>query len=345
MSDLRIGIIGAGIVGLNTALEVRRVLPDADVTILAELFNDETTSDGAAGLVEISTSFRGPSLDITRQWVKDSHDFYNSLKSNPDAGIAPITGFYLAQENPDLVKNPYLNGILPVFRPANQDELKDLGAYRFATYMSTLVVTCRMYLPWALGRLRDAGVFIKKTKVNSLYDIEDDYDIVFNCTGLGARRLCEDIGVVPIRGQVVKVRAPFVQKFFMNNENGSYIIPSMQSGLVTLGGTQDFGHWSQSTSEYNTHSIFDRCRDMMPTLESATVEWHWVGLRPYRHQVRTELEKIGNLLVVHNYGHGGYGIATSPGTAKYVVNMLQNLLKSHPSKSIKEIISQVPLNN
>lgn len=66
MSDLRIGIIGAGIVGLNTALEVRRVLPDADVTILAELFNDETTSDGAAGLVEISTSFRGPSLDITR---------------------------------------------------------------------------------------------------------------------------------------------------------------------------------------------------------------------------------------------------------------------------------------
>lgn len=52
-----------------------------------------------------------------------------------------------------------------------------------------------------------------------------------------------------------------------------------------------------------------------------------------------------NLQVVHNYGHGGYGIATSPGTAKYVVNMLQNLLKSHPSKSIKEIISQVPLNN
>lgn len=95
------------------------------------------------------------------------------------------------------------------------------------------------------------------------------------------------------------MRAPFVQKFFMNNENGSYIIPSMQSGLVTLGGTQDFGHWSQSTSEYNTHSIFDRCRDMMPTLESATVEWHWVGLRPYRHQVRTELEKIGNLLVSH----------------------------------------------
>src|SRR4051794_19691958 len=46
------------------------------------------------------------------------------------------------------------------------------------------------------------------------------------------------------------------------------------------------------------------------------------GLRPYRRSgfvVRPE--KIGDTLVVHNYGHGGAGITLSWGTAKLAVDM------------------------
>src|SRR5215469_200381 len=46
------------------------------------------------------------------------------------------------------------------------------------------------------------------------------------------------------------------------------------------------------------------------------------GLRPYRRSgfvVRPE--KIGDTLVIHNYGHGGAGITLSWGTAKLAVDM------------------------
>lgn len=41
--------------------------------------------------------------------------------------------------------------------------------------------------------------------VSKLADFSaSDFEAVFNCTGLGAKQLCSDNQIVPIRGQVVK---------------------------------------------------------------------------------------------------------------------------------------------
>lgn len=45
---------------------------------------------------------------------------------------------------------------------------------------------------------------VQKT-VTKLQDLEHSFDIVMNCTGLGAKHLCSDDKMVPIRGQVIKV--------------------------------------------------------------------------------------------------------------------------------------------
>jgi len=45
---------------------------------------------------------------------------------------------------------------------------------------------------------------VEKT-VTKLQDLENNFDIVMNCTGLGAKHLCCDNKMVPIRGQVIKV--------------------------------------------------------------------------------------------------------------------------------------------
>src|SRR5258706_8156949 len=48
-----------------------------------------------------------------------------------------------------------------------------------------------------------------------------------------------------------------------------------------------------------------------------------VGLRPYRPEgFRVEAERIGEKLLVHNYGHGGAGITLSWGTASLAVDLL-----------------------
>lgn len=48
--------------------------------------------------------------------------------------------------------------------------------------------------------------------VKSLAQLAPEYNVVFNCTGLGAADLCSDMHVIPIRGQVIKVR---IRIFYM----------------------------------------------------------------------------------------------------------------------------------
>lgn len=47
---MRIAVVGAGIIGMTSAVAIKNDFPDADVTVLAELFSPETTGDGSAGL-------------------------------------------------------------------------------------------------------------------------------------------------------------------------------------------------------------------------------------------------------------------------------------------------------
>lgn len=54
-------------------------------------------------------------------------------------------------------------------------------------------------------RLQDNGTKLMKKKLNSLTELVSDWDLIMNCTGLGARSLCNDRRLVSIRGQVIKV--------------------------------------------------------------------------------------------------------------------------------------------
>lgn len=62
----KIAVVGAGVVGLNTALELQRRLPDFELTVIAEKFNGETLSDGAAGLFKPDTYVFGPDIQTSR---------------------------------------------------------------------------------------------------------------------------------------------------------------------------------------------------------------------------------------------------------------------------------------
>lgn len=47
-----------------------------------------------------------------------------------------------------------------------------------------------------------------------------------NCTGLGARELVHDSDVKPVRGQVMRVKAPWMYQVTLDDsDDGNYIIP------------------------------------------------------------------------------------------------------------------------
>lgn len=141
--------------------------------------------------------------------------------------------------------------------------------------------------------------------------------------------------MVPIRGQVVKVHAPWIKTAFYADYD-TYIIPGF-NGAVTLGGTRQYESYNMQVDKYDTLSIRERCQALVPSLSKAPLLRQAVGLRPYRSQVRVDIEPMhdsnGNRLnIVHHYGHGGYGVTTSPGTSAYAIQLLRQMLSQSRSK-------------
>lgn len=122
------------------------------------------------------------------------------------------------------------------------------------------------------------------------------------------------------------VNAPWVKTAFYADYD-TYILPGF-NGITTLGGTRQYESYNMQVDKYDSLSIRERCESLVPSLARANIVRHAVGLRPYRSSVRVECELMndhqGKLLrVIHNYGHGGYGVTTSPGTASYAVQLLK----------------------
>lgn len=183
-------------------------------------------------------------------------------------------------------------------------------------------------------RFTELGGSIISQHINNFSELSGKYDVVVNCSGFGAKQLCSDHKLVPIRGQIIKVKAPWLKTAFYADYD-TYIIPGF-NGIVTLGGTRQYDSYNLNLDKYDSLSIRERCEQLVPSLVNAPVVREAVGLRPHRDTVRVEMELMntghGVLKVIHNYGHGGYGVTTSPGTAMHVVKLMKDFHSFSGSK-------------
>lgn len=71
-----------------------------------------------------------------------------------------------------------------------------------------------------MNKFLELGGTVVEREVNTLNEItEDDYDVVINCTGLGSRYIVPDLKVIPIRGQVARVRILITNQFLQIYSN------------------------------------------------------------------------------------------------------------------------------
>lgn len=97
-----------------------------------------------------------------------------------------------------------------------------------------------------------------------------------------------------------------------------------------MGGCRHYNSYNLEVNRYDSLGIRERCDALLPGLKNAEVVTERVGLRPHRDPVRVEKKNYehggAKVKVVHNYGHGGYGVTTAPGTAKHAVRLVQESL-------------------
>ncbi|XP_003402118.1 D-aspartate oxidase [Bombus terrestris] len=335
---MKVAVIGGGIIGLTTALQLTRELRNSEITVFASDFNN-TVSHVAAGIFRVGSSYSGPTEEITRNWLRDSYAYYDDIQKSHEAsfaGVTAISGYLFANSSPETVKNQWMENLVPIYRRVTDEEFQLVeGNWKYGSFFSTLLTECKLHLPWARKKLEENGINLAVKEFNSLRELVPDWNLIMNCTGLGARSLCNDRHLVSMRGQVLKVKAPWIKTFFYG-ELDTYVIPGF-NGTVTLGGSRNFDSENMKLCPHESAAIRERCENLLPGLKKAEVIKEEVGLRPYRaNNVRVEVEHIVNgsskAIVVHNYGHGGYGVCTAPGTAKYAIKLAKEMHKSSIAK-------------
>ena len=307
-------VIGAGVVGLSAAVRLRE--RGWSVRVCAAAPPDRTTSAISAALWY---PYRVGPADRVPGWGERTYAAFALLAGDPATGVRMVPGIEVLAPGADPHVFPDFAPFVPDFRLATADELPP-GRVGWA--LTLPIADTSVYLRWLAARFVDLGGEVEMRRFDSLDEALREVPLVVNCAGLGARELADDPAMRPVRGQVVRVENPGLRRFWLDDHNPAgltYIIPRTTD--VILGGTDEEGAEDTTPDPAIADAILRRCIAAEPMLASAKVLEHRVGLRPWRPEVRLEVEDRATGRIIHDYGHGGAGVTLSWGCADAVADL------------------------
>lgn len=305
-------VVGAGVIGLTSAIRLQEA--GFPVRIVTRARPADTTSAVAAA---VWYPYEVRPKERVVPWSQTTREALTPLAEDPSTGVLTTT-FVELFDTP--VGAPWWKPAVPSFRRATAADLKP--GYADGYVIDVPLMEPARYLPYLERRFADGGgtIDVVPGGIDDLQALCTKTPLVVNCTGLGARALCDDDAVHPIRGQVVRVTNPGLTRG-LDADHGplalTYIIP--RSNDVILGGTAEQGVWDDTPTNETTAAILERACTLEPRLRDAEVLGVRAGLRPGRDVVRLEAEPVSGGLLIHNYGHGGAGYTLAWGCADEVV--------------------------
>ncbi|BEI79947.1 hypothetical protein CcaverHIS002_0104760 [Cutaneotrichosporon cavernicola] len=280
-------ILGAGVIGLTTA--VRLLESPSSAGRKVHIIADHHSTDGLDARYASSIagahhlSFADDADKRQRRWdMRTFRVLYEEWRKEGEAcGLMGLTQtemwvgsskhLQIYEEHPDFKVLEARDA------PCKVDHMVSF---------TSLTVTPSLYLTGLEARVRSLGGIIHRAHVGSLHDLAtlpflSLYSIlpaaVFVCVGLGASSLLgiADQSVYPTRGQVVRVRAPWIRSGYTRQvgslaggEGGqrTYVIPRC-TGDVILGGTREERDWDPYPRLETAKDILCRALDICPELE------------------------------------------------------------------------------
>lgn len=350
-------VIGAGVSGLTSALELKKANPDYDITIVAKHLPGDYDVNYVSPFAGANWfSFASTTDKVLQDFDKPSYRRFLDLAENdPRAGIwiktcySYFTDDYLKGINYDTDKAiPWFKDFVDDFAILGKHQLPE--DTKFGFLFKGVIISVPIYLNFLLSRAIENGIRIKRVKAieqvqdaRALHYSNTEADIVVNCSGLIANQLKgykDAKRTYPVRGQTLHVRNNAakqldVQSFGPGFENEMlYIMPRAEGGSIIGGCFLESFNDTNEDSQL-TQRLVERAKKYAPEMFDPNYKNNPseidiirvnVGLRPFRDGgVRIDRDN-DNPWLIHNYGAGGGGYQGSYGFSAKVVSLVEKTL-------------------
>ena len=265
----RFAVLGCGVNGLSTARLLQRRFQNGSgtVTIYAKDLPPDTTSNIAGGFWS-PTSVYDPSA-VTAKFSEQfrlacriSNRAFQNLVG-PEYGVRWIETLELIVNEANLTRELTGGNDLYPAQEIHRDPDHYFG-FKYARQYQTMLIEPPVYLN---ALLRDFYIAGGKLIVKEFHSLEElkrlPEQVIFNCTGLGARALFNDQQLEPVRGQLeILLPQPEIDYCYLAS---GYMFPR-RDGIV-LGGTWDHGDWSLKPNPEQTTEILETHAEIMKGLK------------------------------------------------------------------------------
>ena len=324
-----VAVVGAGVSGLTCAVVFAE--RGYRTTIFADETGHRTTSAAAAALWYPYDA--GPA-DGIMAWALETYRVLLDLSREPRSGVSMVelrtfsrTGEISIPEwaiplGAQRLEKPVISSEGARLEPGKSVSLS-AGAFTSGFSMNVPLTDTTRYLDYLEERLTNAaGTIDAGVHLESLRDVDSGFNLIVNCSGMGAKLLVPDLELEPHRGQVAIVcQIDLPCAVVCDDPPLMYAIP--RTNDCVFGGTNEVSD-SREIDPSATSSILAECSRVLE-IDPPKVVNERVGLRPFRRSgVRLCTDRLlDGRRVIHNYGHGGSGFTLSWGCAQEVRSLAQ----------------------
>jgi D-amino-acid oxidase len=305
-----VAVIGAGVIGLSSAIELLR--SGRGVTIFTRERPNATTSAVPAA---IWFPYHARPEEDVKRWALTTRERLRALDHDPATGVHWVDFSRVWVDSPP-----------PVEHWARPDEVTWLTreelprGFNFGYRLSVPLMENPTYMKYLEHLFVQLGGEFVEGELKAITDVPSRFRTIVNCSGYGARTLCNDPELRPGRGVIVLAdRIASEHRLVHDEHDGRLMYVISRAGDCVLGGCDETND-VLATSLAEAEAIMQRCAIVSENVRLRSVE---VGIRPIRDAgVCLKAVVLDERLVVHNYGHGGAGLTLSWGCAEDVVRLV-----------------------
>ena len=312
-----VALVGGGVSGLTCGVLLAE--RGYRAAIFAKETGQETTSAVAAA---VWYPYDAEPAENVIAWALDSYKTLVDLSGEPRTGVSimELRQFSRAGEVqiPDWA-HPL--GACVISTEVEKSLTISPSLFKSGFALTVPLMDTTIYLDYLANRFLAAGGSITaNVSFEKLEDVDDEFGLVINCAGMGARELVHDVDLEPHRGQVAIVPKIDLGCAIVCDEPPlMYAIP--RANDCVFGGTNELSN-DRDIDPAVTSRIVAECSRVLK-INNPQVLAERVGLRPFRKSgVRLERDRLRDgRPVIHNYGHGGAGFTLSWGCAREAVSL------------------------